>query len=172
MLVDPQWVLPANHCIDSNFYNYGGVKIGAHTSPFELGDNGGQLVEAFEVAEVFEHPEYNSGTVDNDFTLLKLDGTSTIPPVPLDDDEISLSYVDGEIAHILVLDMYLFLYFLFLDFPFVFFHVIDIIQRISHPFPFSRYPTFPISIMIMTMMAKHLWYKLVIFRRRKPLGNR
>ncbi len=96
MLVAPEWVLTANHCIDDNMRNGGAVRIGALSSPFQVGDNGGQNIEFFLVSRVVEHPNYDPSTLDYDFTLLCLNGVSRIDPVPLDSDGLSETYATGK----------------------------------------------------------------------------
>jgi len=96
MLIAPEWVLTANHCIDNDIRNNGGVRVGALDAPYTSGNNGGQKVESFRVTTAYEHPAYDSVSVDNDFTLLKLNGVSSITPVPLDDNNLSGSYSTGQ----------------------------------------------------------------------------
>ena len=94
-LVAPEFVLTANHCVDAGLRNNGAVRVGAFKAPFKQGNNGGQDVEFFLVDRVFEHPQYNSVTENNDFTLLKLKGRSSMTPVPLDLENVSNSYATG-----------------------------------------------------------------------------
>jgi len=92
MLVAPEWVLTANHCIDDDMRYRGAVRIGAFSDPYVQGNNGGQDVEFYTLQEVVEHPDYSSSTLDFDFTLLRLDGKSDIAPVPLDSTGLSETY--------------------------------------------------------------------------------
>ena len=103
-LVSPEWVLTANHCIDDDIRTNGAVRIGAFQSPYQEGDNGGQDVEFFNVDTVVEHPDYDSGTEDNDFTLLRIEGTSTFEPVAMDLDNVSDSYENGKFTLSLLID--------------------------------------------------------------------
>ena len=96
MLVSPEYVLTAAHCINSNMINNGAVKIDAFSDPYTSSNNGGQYLEAFRLQTVTVHPEYSSSTENKDFALLRLDGTSTITPVPLDSSNVSDSYTTGE----------------------------------------------------------------------------
>lgn len=94
-LVAPGMVMTAAHC---GFSNSGvGVQIGALCPPYgpSASDNCGQDVESFDVIEVFDHPGYNPSSSDKDFSLLKLSGSSTIPPVPMDSMGASENYPDG-----------------------------------------------------------------------------
>mmetsp|Transcript_17008 Transcript_17008/g.21514 ORF Transcript_17008/g.21514 Transcript_17008/m.21514 type:complete len:430 (+) Transcript_17008:52-1341(+) len=96
MLISPEWVLTANHCIFKAIRNKGAVRIGAHTDPYTQGNNGGQDVEFFRLDQVVEHPNYNPQSVDYDFTLLRLRGKSNITPVPLDSTGLSGTYSTGK----------------------------------------------------------------------------
>lgn len=90
MLVSPEYVLTAAHCINNKMKRRGAVRIGAFKSPYKPGDNGEQYLEFFRLISrnngkaVTVHPNYNSITLDNDFALLRLEAESTIAPVPLD----------------------------------------------------------------------------------------
>ena len=97
-LVSPEWVLTANHCVDNVLKRRGAVRIGAHTDPFLEGSNGGQEVEFFRLKEVVEHPQFNGMNLDWDFTLLRLDGISSITPVSLDSG-LSDTYSTGKISY-------------------------------------------------------------------------
>ena len=62
-------------------------------SPFLPGNNGGQFMEERNNAQVFEHPNYSSSSLDNDFALLKLDSPVTsITPVSMDQNQYSPNY--------------------------------------------------------------------------------
>jgi secreted trypsin-like serine protease len=95
MLVSPEWVLTAAHCIKSDFLSTSQVRVGAYQKPFESG-NGGQTSELFEVISVNNHPNYESASVENDFSLLRLKSASTITPVTLDSSDISNTYSTGK----------------------------------------------------------------------------
>jgi trypsin len=94
-LVSPEYVLTAAHCISDDYINSGAVRVGAFTYPFSSSQNG-QNVEFFTVKKVTVHPNYSTSTLNNDFALLRLDGTSSITPVPLDSNNLSNSYSTGK----------------------------------------------------------------------------
>ena len=90
MLVSPEYVLTAAHCINNNMKRRGAVRIGAFQSPYLPDNNGEQDLEFIRLISknngkaVTVHPNYKSRTLDNDFALLRLEAESTIAPVPLD----------------------------------------------------------------------------------------
>ena len=88
-LVAPEYVLTAAHCVG---FITGGFQIGALCDAFTPGNNCGQKVEAFSIESEIGHPDYNSSTVDNDFALIKLAGSSSIDPVRIDDGRFSPTY--------------------------------------------------------------------------------
>jgi secreted trypsin-like serine protease len=106
MLITPQFVLTAAHCITDTLkqekINEGhnitnaAVRIGAFQSPYQQGDNGGQDVEFRTVKNIYVHPDYEYHTVDNDFALLHLSEASTIPVVQIDTEGLSDSFVTGK----------------------------------------------------------------------------
>jgi V8-like Glu-specific endopeptidase len=96
MLVAKEFVLTAAHCIDNEFINNGGYMIGALCSPYTQNSNCGQKLEKFAVQKVYKHPNYNSSTTNMDFTLVKLNGSSSITPVPIDQGNISTNYASGK----------------------------------------------------------------------------
>ena len=104
-LVAPEWVLTANHCVDKDLRKNGAVRIGAFQKPYQEGDNGGQDVEFFNVDKVVEHPQYDDDTEDNDFTLLRIEGTSKIEPVAMDLENLSDTYENGKFTLTLLIDI-------------------------------------------------------------------
>ena len=81
-LVAPNVVLSAAHC--GGFIS--SVRIGRHN----LNDNS-EDYETFTIAEEVPHPDYNANTLDYDYMMLRLSGSSTYEPVTLDDGSTNLS---------------------------------------------------------------------------------
>lgn len=81
-LVAPNVILSAAHC--SGYIS--SVRIGRHN----LLDNSEQY-ETFTIAEQVPHPDFNSQTLDYDYMMLKLNGSSSYTPVTLDDGSVNLS---------------------------------------------------------------------------------
>merc|ERR1712151_448279 len=52
--------------------------------------------ETFNVIEVVPHPNYNPSTINNDYMMLKLSGSSQYTPIALDDGTLSPSFTGGE----------------------------------------------------------------------------
>jgi secreted trypsin-like serine protease len=96
MLVSPEYVLTAAHCINWKMRNKGAVRIGAYNSPYKSGNNGGQDVEFFKAKNVITHPQYNKQTENNDFALMRLDGTAKTTPVAMDSSGISNTFSTGK----------------------------------------------------------------------------
>jgi hypothetical protein len=94
-LVTPEFILTAAHCNWSTSVKF---QIGALCSPFgpNKAANCGQRVQTRRAIKVFDHPGYNKGTFEKDFTLIKLEKASTIAPVKMDMDGLSDSYAGGE----------------------------------------------------------------------------
>jgi len=88
-LITPYHVLTAGHCAI------------AYTSTVTIGflcedtDNCGQNYENFTTERSFIHPNYtltkNEHTI-NDFAIVRLSGKSSIPPVKMDEGDLSMSY--------------------------------------------------------------------------------
>ena len=83
-LVAPQFVLTAAHCLIGVDY----VVVGAFC---RNEGNCGQDHEVFSVEEV-PHPAYQDSSLDLDFAILKLNGTSSFTPVDIDNGIYSPAY--------------------------------------------------------------------------------
>jgi len=97
-LVTPEFVLSAAHC---GFDTSGGFQIGALCSPYgpSESDNCDQKIEEFDIDAVFDHDGYDNSNLNNDFSLIRLSGRSSIAPVPMDTNGLSNGYTGGEILH-------------------------------------------------------------------------
>ena len=88
-LVASQFVLTAAHCVGSLDY----VVVG---SLCRNEDNCGQDYEVFSIEEV-PHPSFQYSTIDYDYAILKLNGTSSFAPVAgIDNGFFSPAYSDGK----------------------------------------------------------------------------
>ena len=83
-LVAPNVLLTAAHC--GGVFGPGQVvKIGKHN----LYDNS-ENSESFTVVEQVKHPSYGGGSIDYDYMMVKLSGSSTFSPVVLDNGDSSV----------------------------------------------------------------------------------
>jgi len=94
MLVSPEWVMTAAHCVYEG--DFPAFEIGAmcHTQVFPYASNGncGQSSEIISALKTIMHPDYNDMTFDNDFALVKLKKRSTATPVNMDLNGIADTY--------------------------------------------------------------------------------
>jgi len=79
-LIEPNVVLSAAHCAAISVF-----RIGRH----DKNDNSEQY-ETFTALEKVPHPNYNSNTLDYDYMLVKLSGSSTRTPATIDRGDIPL----------------------------------------------------------------------------------
>jgi secreted trypsin-like serine protease len=89
-LVSPEFLLTAAHCtVDATSVE---SVIGALCDDK---DNCGQFSESMEsgTAQIFNHPQFNADTYNNDFALIKLPRRSKIEPLAMDSGNISPNYV-------------------------------------------------------------------------------
>jgi len=123
MLVSPEYVLTAAHCVgyfgmslipdttEASLFIHScsnnthtshsiidGFEIGAlcHNANGNPNGNCNQFSEVIRSTTITRHPQYNSRTEDNDFALVRLTHKSSIAPVPMDRNNISGSYSAGK----------------------------------------------------------------------------
>lgn len=75
-LVHENWVLTAAHCVEGGFLSK--ILVGLYDRSATDG------VEVFRPATIVKHPQYNSRTMDYDYALIRLDGSSKQKPIRLD----------------------------------------------------------------------------------------
>ena len=77
-LIDEQWAITAAHCTQGTPAE--SMQVGVHRHALGWADNGEHdCAETVDIAEKYEHPEYNDWTLENDITLLRL---LQVPPLP------------------------------------------------------------------------------------------
>ncbi|MGE4132160.1 MAG: serine protease [Bdellovibrionales bacterium] len=82
-LINKDWVLTAGHCVTGT--NITKVYIGLH----DQNDKSG--AEAIAPAQIIRHPQYNDGTIDYDYALIRLSRSSSYAPVEFAEQEIDIS---------------------------------------------------------------------------------
>lgn len=84
MLVAPQYVLTAAHCVSPNTSwsaSRAAVQIGAVCSNDT--NNCGEPIQQINVASIIMHPGYDTNTLNNDFALVKLVSRANASPVEM-----------------------------------------------------------------------------------------
>ena len=81
MLVAPEYVLTAAHCLPAFEDGKEAVMVGA-VCPFSA-INCGEPRQTINVESIISHPEYNSDSFRNDFALLKLETRANANPVSM-----------------------------------------------------------------------------------------
>lgn len=71
-LISNTWVVTAAHCCDGQSAKRLGVAVGNHRLNANDADQ-----ENIQVAEIVQHPDYNSNTISNDICLLRLETPAT-----------------------------------------------------------------------------------------------
>ncbi|CAN9506566.1 unnamed protein product [Ophioblennius macclurei] len=91
-LINENWVVTAAHC---NVRTYHQVVVGEHNK-----GSGSEAVQVLKPSKVFTHPNWNSSTINNDISLIKLASPArlgaTVSPVCL--AGTSDSFADGELC--------------------------------------------------------------------------
>ena len=98
-LVSSQFVLTSAQCVDRLLDSPETATVTVTVGLYCVEDNNcGQDSETFEIDFdlVFKHPDYNSTQLTHDIALIKLKGSSTLDPAPLDLGGISLNYTPDE----------------------------------------------------------------------------
>jgi len=67
-VISDEWILTAAHCTDGTGANEIQVLMGEH----DYWDSSETNMVRMDIAEIVNHEDYNSNTVDNDFALLKM----------------------------------------------------------------------------------------------------
>lgn len=94
-LIRPTWVLTAAHCTEDNSASDIEVVIGRH----QLSDD--EDGERISVAEIIQHPAYNSNTLDSDLALLHLSSASSQPTISVVGSGDSALFAPGVLATVI-----------------------------------------------------------------------
>lgn len=90
MLVAKEYVLTAAHCTGGLDSGSAAVQIGA-VCPYDS-SNCGQPKQTINVERIYDHPNYNSGTLNFDYSLFKLAERANADPVGMDGGDIVDNY--------------------------------------------------------------------------------
>ncbi|MEO1945251.1 MAG: trypsin-like serine protease [Candidatus Thioglobus sp.] len=95
-LIAPNWVLTAAHCTENLSVNSPNINvvIGRH----DISSNEGEVIR---VIRVYNHPEYNSATIDNDLALLELENSSSALPVDIINPSVTPDIIVGSMARVM-----------------------------------------------------------------------
>ena len=92
-LVASNYVLTAAHCVEDGV---NGLNLQVGAMCLKSNTNCGQNAEIFTASSVITHPNYNNRGWNNDFALIRLNGKSTIPPVSIDNVDLSWGFAGGK----------------------------------------------------------------------------
>jgi hypothetical protein len=88
-LIAEDWVLTAAHCFPPGV---SGLNVFVGALCMDSYTNCDQKVEAFTIRQVILHPQYDPNGWANDYALIRLNGKSTIAPVPIDNMNLSWGF--------------------------------------------------------------------------------
>jgi len=98
-LIAENLILSAAHCYSPAVPEF---SVPAEPRQVTIGiyneSNNAEVNEVFNVVEHVLHPGYNEETIENDFMILRIDGTSSFDPVVIDDGSCSEITVDSPLT--------------------------------------------------------------------------